>query len=80
MENKKVGENKNHIDIVLAGLIDEARGDGKQRGYNKRPNAKIFMPRINEAIANAKAIPTTDGLYLDTIGTDVYKLVEKLIK
>lgn len=81
MRNEKVSESKNYIDIVLAGLIDEARGDGKQRGYNKRPNAKIFMPRLHDAIANAKAIPSNkDGLYLDTIGTDVYKLVEKLIK
>jgi len=80
MENKKVSGSKNHIDVVLAELIDEARGDGKQRGYNKRPNEKVFMPRIYDAIANAKAISSKDGLYLDIIGTDVYKLVEKLIK
>lgn len=38
------------------------------------------MPRVYDAISNAMNLPTVGGKYIDTIGTDVYKLVEKLVK
>lgn len=79
-ENAKVSDKKNYIDVFLAQLIDKERNDEKQRGYNKRPNPGIFLPKINKAIENAREIPEKDGLYLETIGTHVYKLVEKLVK
>lgn len=79
-DNKKVSERKNFIDVFLANLIDKERNDGKQRGYNKRPNPQIFLPKVRNAIANAQEIPEKHGLYLETIGTHIYKLVEKLIK
>lgn len=79
LDNAKVTRNKNYIDAYLADLIDKERNDGKKRGYNKRPNPEIFLPKINDAIHNSREIPEKDGLYLETLGTHVYKLVEKLI-
>lgn len=80
LENPKVSDKKNFIDVFLATLMDKTRNDGKQRGYNKRPNPKLFLPRIHEAISNARDIPEKEGSYLETLGTHVYKLVEKLVK
>lgn len=80
LENQKISDKKNYIDVYLAALIDKERNDGKQRGYNKRPNPKVFLPKIHDAITNAREIPEKDGSYLEVLGTHVYKLVEKLIK
>jgi len=73
-ENAPVSDKKNYIDVVLADLI----GDG--RGYNKRPNPAVFLPRIKEAIINAEEIAKEGEYYPHGLGTDVYKLVKKLIK
>jgi len=40
----------------------------------------IFMPRVKDAIINAKESRIEEEEYPKTIGTDVYKLVEKLVK
>ena len=53
-------------------------GDG--RGYNKRPNPAVFLPKVVQAIRNAKEIADGEDMYPKTLGSDVYKLVEKLIK
>lgn len=73
-ENKKISDNKNHIDLVLADCINNGRG------YNKIPDPRIFLPKIYDAIENARNIANTEDDYPSKIGTDVYKLVEKLIK
>lgn len=57
--------------------IDEVLGDG--RGYNKRPNPAVFLPKVKQAIHNAKEIAVMEDPYPKTLGSDVYKLVEKLI-
>jgi hypothetical protein len=71
-ENAKIG-NKNHIDILVAQL------QGGDRGYNKRPNPNIYLPLTKTAIERAKSIDNLEEDYPKSIGTHLYKLIEKLI-
>ena len=73
-ENAPVSYKKNFIDVVLADLI----GDG--RGYNKRPNPEVFLPRVYDAIAHAEEIADNESAYPKGIGTDVYMLVKRITK
>ncbi|MBK7573471.1 MAG: RloB domain-containing protein [Bacteroidetes bacterium] len=73
LENAKVSSSKNHIDIVVGEL------QGGDRGYNKRPNPNIYLPLTNTAIQRAKSIDTLEEDYPKSIGTHLYKLIEKLI-
>lgn len=74
LENEKVSVKHNYIDLYLADCI----GDG--RGYTKRPKASVFMPRVKVAIENARMIRDLGERIPGGLSTDVYKLVEKLIK
>lgn len=73
-ENKSVSDKKNYVDVVLANLI----GDG--RGYTKRPNPSVFLPKVFNAIENAECISDKDAPYPKYLGTDVFKLVRKLLR
>lgn len=73
-ENAKISAKHNFIDTYLTDCI------GNGRGYNKRPLPRIFLPKINDAIVNASECRNPDEKYPLRIGTDVYKLVQKLIK
>jgi hypothetical protein len=73
-ENEKISAKKNHIDKVLATCINNGRG------YNKTPDPEFFLPKVYDAIINARSIANAEEDYPSKIGTDVYKLVEKLIK
>jgi hypothetical protein len=70
--NAKVGS-KNYIDILVAQL------QGGNRGYNKKPNPSIYLPLTLTAIERAKSIDNLADDYPKTIGTHLYKLIEKLI-
>ena len=72
-ENAKI-VNKNYIDILVAQL------QGGDRGYNKKPNPSIYLPLTKTAIERAKSIDNLEEDYPKSIGTHLYKLVEKLIK
>lgn len=72
LANKKISTSKNHIDKVL--------GDIQGRGYNKRPNPRVFLPKTQIAIGRAKELDIPGKDYPKKIGTHVYKLVEKIIK
>lgn len=74
LENAKVSVKHNYIDLYLADCI----GDG--RGYTKRPKASVFMPKIKVAVENARKIRDLGERIPGWLSTDVYKLVEKLIK
>lgn len=74
MENARISNKHTFIDSYLSDCI------GNSRGYNKRPLPAIFLPRVNDAIANAKELRIPEEKYPLGLGTDVYKLVEKLIK
>lgn len=69
--NDKISNAKNHIDIVL--------GEIQGRGYNKRPNPRIFLPLTNIAIERAKELNKENEDYPTLLGSHVYKLIEKLI-
>jgi len=71
LENKKETSSKNYIDIVLGNL--------QGRGYNKRPNPNIFLPKTRLAIERAKELDNKKEDYPSGLGSHVYKLVEKLI-
>lgn len=71
-ENAKIG-NKNYIDNVVGQL------QGGDRGYNKRPNPNIYLPLTKKAINRAKSIDKLNEDYPKSIGTHLYKLIEKLI-
>lgn len=73
-ENAKVSKAKNYIDIV----VGELQGGG--RGYNKRPNPSIYFPLTQTAIQRAKALDTLMEDYPKSLGTHLYKLIEKLIR
>ena len=71
-DNAKTG-NKNYIDILLGQL------QGGDRGYNKRPNPKIYLSLTKVALKRAKALDNLEEDYPNSIGTHLYKLIEKLI-
>lgn len=71
LKNPKVGSSKNHIDKVL--------GDIQGRGYNKRPNPNIFLPKTQLAIDRAKELDNNKEDYPSDLGSHIYKLVEKLL-
>jgi hypothetical protein len=73
LENAKVNNSKNHIDIVVGEL------QGGDRGYNKKPNPNIYLPLTKTAIQRAKSIDNLEEDYPKSIGTHLYKLIEKLI-
>lgn len=71
LNNAKISNAKNHIDVVLGTL--------QGKGYNKRPDPKIFLPLTLTAIERAKALDSVGEDYPLDIGTHLYKLVEKLL-
>lgn len=71
MSNEKISNSKNYIDKVLS----EIQG----RGYNKRPNPRIFSPLTKTAIDRAKGLDNENQDYPEQLGTHIYKLIEKLI-
>jgi len=71
--NLSISSQKKYIDEVLAKCISNGRG------YNKKPDPKVFLPKIQTAIFNAKAIANMDERYPSELGSDIFKLIEKLI-
>lgn len=72
LENPSKSRKKNYIDVVL--------GDLQGRDYNKRPNPEIFLPLTKTAIERAKKLDITNDPYPKTLGSHIYKLIEKLLK
>ena len=70
--NKKISNKKNYIDQILSNYTG--------RGYNKRPNPLIFLPRTYVAIERAQSLDSDHFDYSKGLGTHVYKLIKKLIK
>lgn len=71
MSNEKISNSKNYIDKALS----EIQG----RGYNKRPNPRIFLPLTKVAIGRAKELDNENQDYPKQLGTHIHKLIEKLI-
>jgi len=72
IKNDKVSASKNYIEKLL--------GDIQGRGYNKRPNPKIFLPKTKIAINQAKKLDVAKEDYPTSIGSHIYKLIDKLLK
>jgi hypothetical protein len=70
-ENEKISNKKNHIDVVLGQL--------QRKDYNKRPDPEVFNPLTLTAIERAKSNDILEEDYPKSIGTHIYKLIEKLI-
>ena len=64
--------------LTLEAGCGDCIGDG--RGYTKRPKASVFMPKVKVAVENARMIRDLGERIPGGLSTDVYKLVEKLIK
>lgn len=78
-ENTKINNNKNYIDQYLGELITERRFDGRTRGYNKAIPFSLIKDSTYDAMKRAKELETADEDYPKSLGTHVYKLIEKLI-
>ena len=72
LKNEKLTPSKNYIDKVL--------GEIQGRGYNKRPNPKIFLPMIEIAVKRAKELDINNEDYPKYLGSHIYKLIKKLLK
>lgn len=68
--NRKISIRKHFIDLVLAKAI------GKD--YNKVANPNDFLPFLQDAITYAKELDVNQEDYPGSIGSHVYKLMEKL--
>lgn len=73
-QNESISSKKNYIDYILSDAI------GKGRGYTKHIEKDIFIPATKVAVQRAKRLSKRGELYPHYLGTDVYKLVLKLIK
>ena len=70
--NKTVSNSKHYVDIVLEELIGHP--------YKKRLKGEDFIPYVYDAIRRAKNIHIDSDDLPKDLGSDVYLLLEKLIK
>lgn len=71
--NKKVSKNRNYIDKFLSDLLSD--------GYSKtNPIPSRFLPTIDNAIRQAKALDNPSEDFPSGIGSHVYKIAENVIK
>lgn len=69
--NTKVSKTHNYVNTVITRL--------SKRGYKKVPPMDILLPHVKDAIARAKALHIEGEDYPHYFGSDVYKLVERLV-
>ena len=73
LSNSKVSNSKRFIDRILGEILED--------GYNKRnPRITRFMKGIHQAIAESKNLNIPAEDYPSGLGSDVYKVVETLIR
>lgn len=71
--NKKIGD-KSYAKRLLADMIPG------EHGYSGVPVARVFMPNVYEALENARAIAIEKDSYPKSLGSYVYKIVERVVK
>ena len=71
-ENAKISKSRNYISTLFESILG--------RGISKKPNMNLFIPYVYTAIANAKELTVINEPYPSRVGSDVYKLVEKIVK
>lgn len=73
LNNKKVSKNRTYIEKFLSDLLSD--------GYNKsNPIPSRFLPTIDDAIRQAKALDNLSEDFPSSIGSHVYKIAENVIK
>jgi RloB-like protein len=73
LENRKVGSKKTYLKRLLSTILTD--------GYNESNlKAERFLPHIEKAISRAKAINIETDDYPKLLGTDIYKLIERVIR
>lgn len=71
-ENRKVGRKKTYLKKLLSNILD---------GYNEANlQPERFLQHIEVAIIRAKALNIETEDYPKILGTDIYKLIEKIIR
>lgn len=72
-ENRKVGSKKTYLKKLLSNILPD--------GYNEANlQPERFLQHIEVAIDRAKAMNIETEDYPKTLGTDIYKLIEKVIR
>jgi hypothetical protein len=71
LKNYKVTKKKNYIDTKITEILGST--------YNKsNPRPDLFLPTLEKAITQAKALNYNNDTYPKALGSHVYKVVEKL--
>lgn len=72
LRNAKVTSKKNYLDVKLTEILGS---------YNKsNPKPELFIPQLKIAIDQAKRLNAKNEDFPTSLGSHVYKIVEKLIK
>lgn len=72
LQNRKVSLNRNYVDTKIVEILGS---------YNKsNPKPELYIPTIESAIIQAKKLNLSDENYPKSLGSFVYKIVEKLKK
>jgi hypothetical protein len=72
LQNRKVSSNRNYVDTKIVEILGS---------YNKsNPKPELYIPTIESAINQAKKLNKSDENYPKSLGSFVYKIIEKLKK
>lgn len=72
LKNSKVTNKKNYVDSKIAEILGS---------YNKsNPKPELFIPTLDYAIKQAKTLNQNNDDYPKSLGSHIYKVVEKLKK
>ena len=70
LKNEKVTKKRNYVDLKIVDILGS---------YNKsNPRPELFIPNVENAINQAKNLDSDNDDYPQSLGSHVYKLVEKL--
>ena len=72
LQNKKVGRNRNYVELKILEIL------GSYNKSNINPND--FLPYLNMAISQSKALDIPQELYPTKLGSHIYRLIEKIQK
>ncbi len=72
LKNVKVSSKKNYVDSKITEILGS---------YNKsNPRPELFLPTLERAIKQAKELDSNNEEYPKSLGSHIYKIVEKLKK
>lgn len=72
LKNARISNKKNYVDSKITEILGS---------YNKsNPKPELFLPNVDFAIQQAKALDADNNTYPKSLGSHVYKVIEKLKK